>query len=316
MKRILTVTFNPALDITTAVDVVVSGRKLRCDAPRIDPGGGGVNVSRAIAQLGRESIAFAAIGGAIGSEFRERLEREGIDCVWFEMEQTTRQSLAVHDREMSEQFRFVLPGPVWSAADWRDCLRLLRAQFRAGDIVVVSGSLPPGVPPDAHRVLAELLSGSDTQVIADTNGPALAAIASGTGNSIHVLVTDEHEAARLLEMASIAIADARELAVRLVSDQVARNVLITLGPRGVLAADEDGVWFVTPPDVEVVSKVGAGDSFVAGLAIGLAQGQAMPESLKYAMGAATSAVTTPGTELCELEGTERYSQLSVCQRLT
>lgn len=84
MQQILTVTLNPALDVTTSVEAVVAGRKLRCEVPRVEPGGGGVNVSRAISKLGRDSLAFAAVGGAVGAEFRERLENEGVVCKWFD----------------------------------------------------------------------------------------------------------------------------------------------------------------------------------------------------------------------------------------
>ena len=111
MTDILTITLNPTVDLSTAADHVHPGPKLRCDAPRADPGGGGINVSRAIRHLGGDSRAFLAVGGATGEWLKVLLDAEGTRFEGFQIDGETRQSLAVTDRSTGLQYRFVMPGP-------------------------------------------------------------------------------------------------------------------------------------------------------------------------------------------------------------
>lgn len=113
MDRILTLTLNPTLDLATAVDAVVAGPKLRCDAPEIDPGGGGINVSRAVRILGGRSTAFAVSGGPTGEMLEHLLRGEGIAPVVLQGPGATHESFSVTDRATGAQYRFVLPGPPW-----------------------------------------------------------------------------------------------------------------------------------------------------------------------------------------------------------
>jgi 6-phosphofructokinase 2 len=315
MKRTLTVTLNPALDLTTAVPAMVSGRKMRCEVPRVEPGGGGVNVSRAIAKLGRSSKAFVAIGGGIGKELRARLRIAGIDGVWFDAEVPTRQSFAVHDKAAAVQYRFVLPGETWSLPKWRECTTTLAALFQPDDLIIISGSLPPGVPKDAHRIIAGLADSNGQHVIVDTSGEPLATIALGGASRINTIVMDESEALSLTQQVRLEMSAAVELGRTIVARGAARLVIVTLGERGAVAVECNGTWHVAPPRVSVASKVGAGDSFVAGLTIGLAENRTLPDALTYAMGAAASAVTTPASELCTREGTETLALQVTCRKL-
>ncbi len=147
---ILTVTLNPALDLSTDVEKVESGQKLRCGPARLDPGGGGVNVTRAISKLGGQSLPFVVVGGVTGQMFRTLLENEAIEAAWFDIDAETRQSIMVYERATGEQYRFVLPGPEWGAATAQAMLDKLELVLRSAtepiQYVVASGSLPPGLP--------------------------------------------------------------------------------------------------------------------------------------------------------------------------
>lgn len=307
MTRILTVTLNPALDITTSVDQLVDGKKLRCEEPRFDPGGGGVNVSRAIDKLARTSTLFVAVGGPTGEFFRSLLKRENLTADWFDIEGNTRQSFAVDDRNADKMYRFSLPGPKWSLAEWQGSLYRVEDVLKAGDYLVVSGSLPPGVSNDYAIQLAQRASKAGARMIVDTSGLALDTIAHRGPTEIYALTMDEDEARQLIgSKVLIEERDAVELARDLLDRGVAKIVVVTLGSRGAVALTSEEGWRVAPPKVQVVSKVGAGDSFVAGFTIGLAEQWPLNRTVAYAMASATSAVTTAATELCTKEGTERF----------
>ena len=158
MANILTITLNPALDISTTADKVVPGPKLRCDPPSYDPGGGGINVSRAIKILGGDSIAFVALGGSTGQRLAALLTAEGISFSTFEVSSETRQSVAITDRATALQYRFVMPGPEWSSEHVDSALAAISDQLGGSDIVVLSGSNPPGVPADFAARLSSRLA--------------------------------------------------------------------------------------------------------------------------------------------------------------
>lgn len=314
MTRILTVTLNPALDITTAVESLVSGTKLRCRAPRIDAGGGGVNVSRAIAKLGGTSLAFLALGGPTGETLRRILETEGIEQECFEAEGDTRQSFAVHEESSGEQYRFILPGPRWSEAVFEAAIKRLRQLIKPGDYVVVSGSMPPGVGNDAAVRIVQLADSLDARIVTDISGPALTALSQGTSNQSLTLVMSENVAAGLAGR-HLDVPKAVELCRSLVDNGAAETVIATLGEIGAVAAKGSEAWHLVPLAVDVISKVGAGDSFAAGLIIGLYRTWPLSRALTYAMASASSAVTTPATELCTKEGTEACIERVSCNRL-
>ncbi len=315
MTKIVTVTLNPALDITTDVDQLLSGKKLRCQTPRYDPGGGGINVSRAIKKLGGESLAFAAIGGVIGEALCALLASEPIDARWFDIEGATRESFVVHEQTTGLQYRFVLPGPRWRDDLWQQALEELLAIIAPGDCVVASGSLPPGVPDTYYSELATRVDKAGASALIDTSGGPLEALTRATSQPSAVIVMDEDEARQLIGSATLEIGDAHRLAREMVANGSAQIVVITLGARGALALSREEGWRVAPPLVEVDSKVGAGDSFMAGLVIGLSARWPLREAAAYAMAAAASAVMTPATELCTSETTESLRGCVTCTAL-
>ena len=168
---VVTLTLNPALDMSSEVDALVPDQKLRCSEPLLDPGGGGLNVSRAMAALGGESLALVALGGLTGDRLAGLIRAEGVPFLALTAPGETRQSLTVTEASTGRQYRFMLPGPVWTEADQDRVFILLRASARPGAYGVISGSQPPGVPLDFPARLARAMPGLN--VVVDTSGPAL-----------------------------------------------------------------------------------------------------------------------------------------------
>jgi 6-phosphofructokinase 2 len=312
---ILTVTLNPALDLSTDVETVRSGTKLRCGPERFDAGGGGVNVSRAIAKLGGDSLPFIAIGGATGQMLKDLVGAERLNAAWFEIDGITRQSVMVYERSSGEQYRFVLPGPEWRPIQTEAALAALGRTLRGADkpigYIVASGSLPPGVPPDFYHKINALMTDAGARLVLDTSGQALEAAVRGAIPPPYIWVMDQSEAEQAAGRA-IADMDALEaVAQELHGRDLAQILVLSFSEGGAVALSGGETLRITPPKVKVRSKVGAGDSFVAGLTLKLARGAPLAEACAYAVAAAASAVTTPATELCDGPQTERYFDMIV-----
>ena len=146
MAAIVTLTMNPALDIATSTDRVEPTHKLRCSVPRYDPGGGGINVARAVHALGGEAVAIFPVGGPAGEMIRHMLQQEGVAHHAIPISGFTRESLAVEELTSGKQFRFILPGPELSPADQERCLDQLSAAASGAQYIVASGSLRPESP--------------------------------------------------------------------------------------------------------------------------------------------------------------------------
>jgi len=313
-EPILTVTLNPALDLSTAADEVRPDLKLRCDKPVADPGGGGINVSRAIKILGGQSTAMVALGGATGTRIAEMLKSDGLSVLRLTAPGETRQSLAVTDRAGGGQYRFVMPGPEWHKAHVADMTQAIAETARAGGWVVVSGSNPPGVPAGFEHMLTARLKGSGARLLVDTSGEALRALA-GASTPVDVLRMDSHEAEDLADRPLPLRSDSAAFAAGLVRDGAAKSVIVARGADGSVIAGADGAWHAEAARVQVVSAVGAGDSFVAGFVLSVARGQPVEDALARGAAAASAAVMTPATELCHADDVMRFFAERVVTRL-
>lgn len=297
--NVLTVTVNPALDVAVAVEYLVPDHKLRAVDHRREPGGGGINVSRVLHRLGVDSRAWMAVGGATGDEVAELVEAEGIVPSVHRIDGVTRESIAITDAKRGQQYRIVLPGPtVDDPGDLIDEISELAAE---ADVVVLSGSLPPGVPDDLYASICQALEGATTVV--DTKGSALAAVVAGTAD---VVKPSRRELASLVDWVP-ASEDEIVLAARRVLERGDVGALaVSLGQDGAVLVERSGdVTFFEPLDVEVQSTVGAGDSMVAGIVAGLSRGEAVVDAVRLGVAAGTAAVLTAGTELARREDVER-----------
>jgi 6-phosphofructokinase 2 len=300
MESIVTFTINPAVDVFLEVPRLVPGHKLRCLAPLYEPGGGGVNVSRAIRRLGGTSVALFPAGGSPGDQLVTMLEREDIPVNVVRVAQPTREDVNVVERATGSEYRFIVPGPELSYEEWHHCLRALRSIQPVPDIVVASGSLPPAVPIDFYRRVAEIATEAGFRLIVDTSGePLRYAATAGT----FLLKPNVGE---LASIAGGAISESivEGAARAIVSTGRSQIVVISMGGGGAMLADARGVKQIAAPIVPIASRVGAGDSMVAGIAISLARGWDIDDAVQFGVAAGSAAVMAPGHRLCSREQTE------------
>ncbi|NBT30975.1 MAG: 1-phosphofructokinase family hexose kinase, partial [Rhodobacteraceae bacterium] len=292
MRDILTVTLNPALDIATSVDHVVPGVKLRCSQPQTDPGGGGINVARAIQLLGGRAKAFVALGGDTGQSLRNLLESFEMDLAVYEAPGETRQSIAVTDLGLKDQFRFMLPGPHWKLDDIEKVTEAIRAAAPNNGYVILSGSGPSGSRADLYSRICAALADTGAKVIVDTSGPALTLLALGQMSPPYVLRMDQAEAESLTRYALPRREDTANFATELVERGAAEVVIVARGADGSIVATANERLYVSAAEVAVKSKVGAGDSFVGGFTYALAQGLSLSDAMARGSAAASAAVMT------------------------
>jgi 6-phosphofructokinase 2 len=303
---IVTVTLNPSIDSSTRVDRVVADRKLRCDAPRFEPGGGGINVSRAVAQLGGTSKALYTAGGHAGEQLKELMDAEGISHEPLAIGGRTRTNLMVMASEEEQQYRFGMPGPDLGD-EWRACLDRVLGLESAPEYLVVSGSVPPGVPDDIYAQIASWGRQAGIRVVVDTSGEPLRAAATA---GAYLLKPNLRELSVLAGTTVSEDGEQVQAAESLVEEGSAEVVLVTLGSGGALLVRRSGCTRLRAPTVPIRSKVGAGDSTVAGMVLALSRGHHLEAAARFGIAAGAAAVMSPGTELCRREDTERlYEQI-------
>ena len=311
-KPILSLTVNPALDVYTSTDQVIGGHKLRCSASRLEPGGGGMNAARVIQRLGGQVLAVCTAGGPTGEAYRRLIEAERIPVLVAPIKGSTRESFTVDETGTGAQFRFVLEGPELSKSEWRACLALVSEAILPEGYVIASGSLPPGVPDDFYARVARLARKVGARCVVDASGAALSeALAEG----VFLVKPSRRELATHLGRALDTEQAQIEAATGLVADRAAEYVALTLGHAGAVLASEAGTIRLPAPSVQVVSTVGAGDSFLGAFVLRLAQGSPVDSAFLTALAAGSAAAMTPGTELCHRNDIARLEAELMAQRV-
>ena len=295
MPDIATITINPAIDIFVNVSHVEPTRKLRCSAPKRDPGGGGINVARVAHRLGSTVAAIYPAGGAIGKLLQRLVEREGIDSVTTPSHVETRENFTAFENDTGEQYRFVLPGSALHRAEWEACLDRLATLPDKPKIVVASGSIPPGVPDDFYALVARCAKKLGAKMVLDTSG---AALKSALAEGVTLIKPNHHELASFVGGQLDGENDYIAACRKLIADKRVEAVALTLGEDGALLVTADGAWRSEPMHIEVVSTVGAGDSFLGGMVAAIAAGKPLDQAFRVAVAAGSAAVMSPGTELC------------------
>lgn len=300
--QIATLTMNPAVDVYITVRQVTPAHKLRSETARRDPGGGGINVARAIRILGGESRALFPAGGPTGRFLQAMLNEENISCRVHELEGLTRESFTVLETETGREYRFVLPGPELSEPDWQGILDLLEAMDQTPDYLVASGSLPPGTPEDFYARVARWARRAEIRMVLDTSGPALqAALEEG----VYLIKPNLRELKELTGRELQDPEDQEQACRDLLTEGKSAVIALTLGEEGALLVAEESSRRIEVPEQEVKSSVGAGDCFVAGMVLGLVRQMSLQKAFCYGSAAGNAALLTPGTELCRLEDVER-----------
>jgi 6-phosphofructokinase 2 len=253
-------------------------------------------VARVLARLGGAPALLSLAGGPTGDWLRSRLTQEGLAATLLPITNDTRISFTVHESSSGAEFRFVMPGPTVSAEEWQACLDHLLVLDPFPDVLVASGSLPPGVPTHFYARLARLCRARGAHLVLDTAGAPLAA---ALDEGVYLIKPNLRE---LRELTGQPLADPaawQAAAAALVSDGRAQVVALTLGHLGAVLATNEGTWVAEPLPIEVASAVGAGDSFVGGLVWALQQHRPLTEAFTWGMAAGSAALLSAGTGLCD-----------------
>ncbi len=305
MPKIITITLNPAIDKSTSVPVLVPEKKMKCTLPVFEPGGGGINVARAIKKLGGNATALYLAGGYTGKFFTQLLDREHIDSVVIEIAKHTRENLIVLNSTANLQYRFGMPGPLVEEMEWKKMLEEIE-KMNGIDYIVASGSLPPGVPVDIFARIASIAKGKGTRCVVDTSGEALQLAAN---EGVYLLKPNLGELSSLVGSEEINTEMVDDVAATLIANGRSEVVIVSMGAAGAMLVTKGLVRQLTAPVVKRISTVGAGDSMVAGIITGLCNGKSILEAAKYGVACGTAATINPGTELCRLEDVERLYPL-------
>ena len=296
MLDVLTVTLNPALDLSTSAAHVVPTHKIRCESMQMHPGGGGVNVARVIHRLGGQCTALFPAGGANGAVFQQLLDEEGVPSLCIPIAGETRENFSVKDIAINDEFRFVLPGPALQTSEWQACMDQIIVLDNLPRFVVASGSLPPGVPFDFYARLSRLLKPRHVQLVLDTSGPALSL---AVDEGVYMCKPSLRELSELCGQSLGTEADWRLAAQELIRRGKAEVIVLSLGEGGACLFTGSAFWFAPALPVNVVSAIGAGDSFVGAMVWAMSKGFDLPDAFKYGVAGATAALMSTGTGLCQ-----------------
>ncbi len=299
---VLTITMNPALDKSTTVEKMLPEKKLRCGQPVIEAGGGGINASKAIKELGGESLALFPAGGPNGERLQNLLTAAGITSIVIPLKGETRENMTVTESGHNQQFRFVMPGPTLEEEDTEKCLAAIKAIHPVPGIIVASGSLPPGVPDDFFARLAHLCKGTGSKLIVDTSGAPLQQAAR---EGIYLLKPNMSELCSLAGQEYLELDSVTDEARKIIEKGYCEVLVISMGPAGALLITKDLSERISAPTVKKQTTVGAGDSMVGGMAFMLDNGRPLQSMARFGVACGTAATINTGTQLFKKEDVNR-----------
>ena len=298
---IATITLNPSLDITITVDGLVVDEANRWKNSRLYAGGKGIDVSRAIREMGGRTAAYGFIGGSPGRQVEIMLDEEGVPFSFTPIEHETRTNFIITDTKTSQQTRIDAPGPRISKEEFERFRRKIRHMHPSPDLVVVGGSVPPGLPANIYYDMIMEAREFGVSCILDSEGQWLE---QGIKANPYLIKPNVREAEALLKT-ELPTEEAIIKAVLNLVDTGIEVVVISRGRGGLIAATKERIVKAVPPEVKVKSAVGAGDCTIAGLALKLVNGEPLIEACRLAVAMGTATVLTPGTELCHRADVER-----------
>ncbi|MFI5530639.1 1-phosphofructokinase family hexose kinase [Kitasatospora sp. NPDC051853] len=281
---ILTVTLNAALDVTYHLPRVARFGSNRVREVAEQAGGKGVNVARVLRALGAEVVATGLAGGAAGLAIRQELGRAGLPEEFTAVAGESRRTIAVVEQEDGDATVYLEPGPVVTEEEWLAFLERYARLLAGAGAVVLSGSLPRGLPADAYRTLVELAGERGVPAVLDADGAALAhGLAAGPA-----LVKPNRK-----ELAAAVGSDDPQAGAARLRAAGAGAVAASLGPDGLLAVTGHGSWLATPPEPVPGNPTGAGDAAVAALTLGLVRDEPWPDRLRRAVALSAATVLAP-----------------------
>jgi 1-phosphofructokinase family hexose kinase len=288
--KILCVNANAAIDKTLVIKNYRLDAIHRPERVMSLPGGKGCNAARALKRIGGTPVVTGWVGGFAGQWIETNLQREGIATRFVQTSFESRECISVLDPDQHTLTEIYERGDAVPFAQVDEFRELVRASIHEFSAMTLSGSLPPGVPRDFYADLIELAHAANVPVILDSSGEFLR---HGVAHKPALVKPNRAEVqewlGRVLRTRDEFAHAARGLAARYET-----RIVISLGAEGALAADEKNVWYARPPELEIVSAVGSGDSMLGGMAYALTHGLSFEEILRYGIAAGTANALTLG----------------------
>lgn len=296
---ILTVTLNPCIDKSSKVDVLKPESKLRCSEVLNEPGGGGINVSKALIKLYTPTVALFPAGGHNGNMLCSLLKEEGILFHAVDTRSETRENWVVLETSTNNQYRFTFPGREVK----EETIKTMVDQIRSfsPDYVVASGSLPPGLPAYFYGLVVKNSTAAGAKCIVDTSGEALQAL---KGKHAYLIKPNISELCNMLNISRLDSNEIPKAAQQAIRDGFAEIIVVSMGPDGAWLVSNDEEYFVKAPAVKKKSTVGAGDSMVAGITAMLQKQRPLKEAIAFGVACGSAATMNEGTQLFNREDAE------------
>lgn len=302
MHRIVTLTLSPALDSATRIAHLLADRKLRCSEPTYAPGGGGINVARAIHNLGGRALALFPAGGPTGTHLSDLLVAEGVDCLPIAIQAWTRQCFNVEEMAHAQQYRFVLPGAALSLSEQAAVLSTIAA-LESFDYLVISGSQPEGLAEDFIPRLLNIAKDKGARSVLDTSGTALEQAVKAGG--LFLIKPSLSELGHLVGEEITQPDQLVRVTGSLIREGKCETLMVSMGAQGALLVTRDNVERIHAPNVKKISTVGAGDSLLGAMLLKLSQGAGISEAARYGVAAGSASIMSSGTNLCSKDQTEQ-----------
>jgi 1-phosphofructokinase len=309
---ILTVTLNPSIDKTVRVDRLIPSRLNRIHSVRMDAGGKGINVAKVLKRFSAEVAAWGLTAGYAGRFLSQKLNELGIPSFFLEAEGETRTNLKVVDESTRETTELNEPGPTITPEVLKQFEDRFDRELPQASLVVLAGSLPPGVPPDYYGRLIEIAGRRGVKVILDADGDALA---HGIEAVPYAIKPNIHELEKLCGRTLSSDEDVIRAADPLLAKGI-RYVVVSMGGRGSLLLSKEERIRAAPFPIEPQSTVGAGDSMVAAMAFCILQGISLEQTARWATAAGTITASKPGTDVCTLQEVVEKLPFVQVERLT
>ena len=312
MKHIVTITFNPCIDKSATVPQLIPEKKLSCSEPRFEPGGGGINVARAIKKLGGEATAIYPSGGYTGKFFNDLLSEEKIPAIVIEVKNPLRENIIMLEESSNNQYRFGFPGAKLLSHEWQQCIDAID-KINNAEFLVASGSLPEGVPDDIFARLATISKKKNLKLVVDTSKSALKHAAN---EGVFMLKPNLNELSSLLGSKELNINEIPEAAKEIIEKKYCEVLVVSLAEKGAMLFSQNKKITIFPPTVKKKSTVGAGDSMVAGFVLSLSEGKNLEDALRYGVACGTAATMNAGTELCNKEDADKlFQRISIAKEI-
>jgi 1-phosphofructokinase len=303
---IYTVTLNTAVDKTVVINNFAVGSVNRVSSIRMDAGGKGINVSKAISSLGGRSMAMGILGGITGRYIKNYLDSIGIENDFVFIGGETRTNLKVVDGKNKAFTDINEPGPNVAECDLEVLKNKLLGHAGNGSIVVFSGSVPENAGKDIYFHWIEAVKHKGATVILDADGELLK---KGIGAGPHLVKPNIHELGRLFGTEAKDVDQAAKYAERLARDYGIGMVVVSMGEKGALFVDKDKALLASAPEVDPQSTVGAGDSMVAALAYSIDNGLDYESMVRLAVASASAKVTALGSQPADLSVVRELERL-------